>query len=267
MTVWVRGGGDLATGVAYRLFRAGLNLLITEVPNPLAVRRLVSFSEAVYQGMVEIEGVQAVRVRDVNSVYKSWKARQIPVLIDPPGNIRLALQPQVLVDARMTKKPPDLGMDAAPLVIGLGPGFTAGENCHAVIETMRGHTLGRVLWEGSPRPDTGIPELVNGRGNERVLRAPIDGEINTIVTIGEHVKAGQMIAEVGGQPILAPFDGVLRGLLRAGNQVKKGLKVGDVDPRKDPEYCRMVSDKSLAIGGGVLEAILTKGELRAVLWS
>ncbi len=164
MTVLVRGGGDLASGVAYRLFHAGLKLIITEVPNPLAVRRLVSFSEAVYQGEVEVEGIRAVRVDTADAILETWQSGKIPVIVDPPGDIRLALQPQVIIDARMMKKPPELGIDAAPLVLGLGPGFTAGENCHAVVETMRGHTLGRVIWEGSPKLDTGIPETVNGRG-------------------------------------------------------------------------------------------------------
>lgn len=267
MTVLVRGGGDLASGVAYRLFHAGLKLIITEVPNPLAVRRLVSFSEAVYQGEVEVEGIRAVRVDTADAILETWQSGKIPVIVDPPGDIRLALQPQVIIDARMMKKPPELGIDAAPLVLGLGPGFTAGENCHAVVETMRGHTLGRVIWEGSPKLDTGIPETVNGRGGERVLRAPVSGELVPHAAIGDHVRAGQVVAEVGGQSIPAPFDGVLRGLLRAGIDVKKGLKIGDVDPRDNPDYCRMVSEKSLAIGGGVLEAILSQGELRAILWS
>ncbi len=266
MTVIVRGGGDLATGVVCRLYRAGLKVLITEVPEPLAVRRLVSFSEAVFQGKVAVEEITAVLISEVGQAKSTWSGGQIPVLVDPEGAAIHSLSPQVVIDARMLKKSLETGKEAAPLVIGLGPGFTAGENCHAVVETKRGHRLGRVIWDGSAAPNTGIPESVNGRGGERVLRAPAAGELFTLAEIGDHVKAGQTLAEVAGLAVTAPFNGVLRGLLRSGVQVKQGLKIGDVDPRDDPEYCRMVSDKSLAIGGGVLEAILSMGDLRANLW-
>jgi xanthine dehydrogenase accessory factor len=248
------------------LFRAGLKILVTEIPEPLAVRRLVSFSEAVFRGEVEVEGVSAILIHDIRDAAQVWQTKQIPVYVDPQGESIQALAPGVVIDARMLKKPPKVGLDAAPLVIGLGPGFIAGTNSHAVIETKRGHTLGRVIWEGAPEPDTGVPESVNGKGYERVLRAPATGTLKTIAVIGEYVQAGQTIAEVEGHGILTPFDGVLRGLLRNGAKVRAGLKIGDVDPRADPEYCRMVSDKSLAIGGGVLEAILSKGDLRASLW-
>jgi xanthine dehydrogenase accessory factor len=166
----------------------------------------------------------------------------------------------------MTKKTPELEMDAADLVIGLGPGFVAGENCHAVIETNRGHTLGRVIWEGPPLADTGIPESVNHQGVSRVLRAPADGPLLAHAEIGEHLKAGQLVAEVAGRSVQAPFNGVLRGLIYPGVEVTVGLKIGDVDPRNDPRYCRLVSDKALAIGGSVLEAILSRPTLRPYLW-
>jgi xanthine dehydrogenase accessory factor len=177
------------------------------------------------------------------------------------------INPEVVVDARMRKKPPREGKELASLVIGLGPGFVAGENCHAVIETNRGHNLGRVLWRGVPEQDTGIPGSVQGYSSERVLRAPGKGKLQTRVEIGDRLIKGSLIAQVGEEEVLAPFDGILRGLLRDGTAVKSGLKIGDVDPRKDPNLCKLISDKSRAIGGGVLEAILACPDLRSVLWT
>jgi xanthine dehydrogenase accessory factor len=166
----------------------------------------------------------------------------------------------------MSKKPPDLGMDSAPLVIGLGPGFVAGENCHAVVETKRGHFLGRVIWNGPAQPNTGVPGTIGGRQTDRVLRAPTNGILEAHATIGDPLDSGQVVAEVAGKPIRAAFKGILRGLIQPGLQVKQGLKVGDVDPRADPSYCTTISDKALAIGGGVLEAVLTRPSIRSALW-
>ncbi|MFQ5615479.1 MAG: selenium-dependent molybdenum cofactor biosynthesis protein YqeB [Anaerolineales bacterium] len=264
--ILIRGGGDLASGVALRLHRAGFGVAITEIPQPLAVRRLVSFAEAVYRGVFSVEGVGARRVAGVESAPQILARGAIPVFVDPPADIRHELHPAVLVDARMTKKPPDLGMDAAPLVIGLGPGFIPGENCHAAIETRRGHTLGRALWDAPPDPDTGTPEGVGGRGFERVLRAPANGTLAARAEIGDRLQPGQLIAEVAGEPVRAPFRGVLRGLLHPGLIVRTGMKIGDLDPRNDPRHCTLVSDKALAIGGGVLEAILSRADLRPWLW-
>lgn len=263
----LRGGGDLASGVAVRLHRAGLTPIILEIAQPLCVRRLVSFAEAVYRGQVEVEGIAGVRVTTAEEARSALKNGRIPVLIDPEAAIRQALPPLVWIDARLTKRPPDLGIETAPLVIGLGPGFTAGVDCHAVVETNRGHNLGRVFWEGSAEPDTGIPEGVGPYRAERVLRAPTEGILKNWVELGTRVYSGQTVAEVNGQPIQAPFDGVLRGLIHPGLRVTKGLKIGDVDPRGDPEYARRVSDKALAVGGGVLEALLSDPALRARLWN
>lgn len=266
----MRGGGDLASGVALRLHRVGLKFVITELAQPLTVRRLVSFSNAVFEGFVEVEGVLGQRVDTVAEAMLVLEKDQIPVMVDPMCKVCLApeLDVRAVIDARMTKKYSDSElMGSTPLLIGLGPGFVAGENCHAVIETNRGHRLGRVIWDGAPEADTGIPGKVATFRAERVLRAPADGVIKAIIPLGERVQQGQVIASVGGQPILAPFDGVLRGLLYDGLLVHQGMKVGDVDPRDDPSYAYLVSEKSLAIGGGVLEALLSRSELRHTLWN
>ncbi|MBW8011875.1 MAG: EF2563 family selenium-dependent molybdenum hydroxylase system protein [Chloroflexi bacterium] len=264
--ILLRGGGDLASGVALRLVRAGMRVLITEIPQPLAVRRLVSFSDAVYEGTRTVEGITAQLVEDIEQVQKVIESGEIPVIIDPAAEIIQDLQPLVLVDARMTKQPPDLAIDSAPLVIGLGPGFIASENCHAVVETQRGHFLGRVLWEGSAIPNTGIPGSISKFQVDRVLRAPIDGLLKVHTEICLHLEQGEIIAKVNGEEISAPFTGVLRGMLREGMQVLAGMKIGDLDPRDDPSYCTRISDKALAIGGGVLEAVLTQTDIRNKLW-
>jgi xanthine dehydrogenase accessory factor len=270
----IRGGGDLASGVAVRLQRAGLSLLIAELPQPLAVRRLVSFGEAVYAGTIEVEGVPARCVENLSAALDLMQAGQIAVMVDPQLKILQDLHEMdrgwelgVLVDGRMTKRPPELGKEAAPLVIGLGPGFVAGENCHAGVETNRGHNLGRVFWHGATEADTGIPEGVAARRSERVLRAPAAGVLVAHAEIGERLEAGQLLAEVARIPVRAPFKGVLRGLLHPGIEVAKNLKIGDLDPRDDPSFCSLVSDKALAVGGGVLEAILSQPEIRRRLWS
>lgn len=267
--VLLRGGGDLASGVALRLHRAAIRVVITELPQPLAVRRTVSFSEAVYQGQVMIEGVTANLAGSPAAVIAALQAEEIPVVVDPGSRLRFdpGLEVVALVDGRMTKRPPDLGMEAAPLVVGLGPGFIAGQNCHAAIETNRGHFLGRVIWEGAPQPNTGIPGKVGDCQNERVLRASTDGLLNTWAAIGDQVLKGALLAQVGSSAITAPFDGCLRGLLPDGIQVQAGMKVGDLDPRNDPQFTHSVSEKSLAIGGGVLEALLTRLEIRERLWT
>lgn len=272
MWIVIRGGGDLASGVAMRLYRAGLRVLITELAQPLVVRRLVSFAEAVYEGQAQVEGVTGQRVDDLDQAQEAAQRGKIPVLVDAQGKTidelcyhaagRLAI-----VDARMLKQPPERSDIHSAFVVGLGPGFTAGQDCHAVIETNRGHLLGRVIWQGNTTDDTGIPESVAGHGADRVLRAPAAGLLKGYAAIGEHVHTGQVLAEVAGQLVYAPFDGVLRGLLRSGLAVGDGLKIGDVDPRNDPQYCYLISDKSLSIGGGVLEAIFSQAHLRPYLWS
>ena len=264
--VLLRGGGDLASGVALRLHRAGIRVAITELAEPLAVRRTVSFSEAVYVEHHSVEGVQA-RLIKPDQLSAALEAGEIPVLVDPDANIlTFDLRPwtfAVVVDARLIKKPPaSLPIDI-PLHIGLGPGFHAGEDCHTVIETRRSHTLGRVYWAGTTQADSGQPE----GDPRRVLRAAADGVLAARAEIGEHVAEGQVVAVIGKQvEVVSPLRGVLRGLIRNGIHVTQGLKIGDVDPRDDAQACYLVSDKALAIGGGALEAILTKMDIRKQLW-
>ena len=267
--ILIRGGGDLASGVALRLYRVGLSVVIAELAQPMAVRRLVSFSEAVYSGEVTIEGVTGRRVNDPGDslkVLQLLSKGRIPVLVDPEAKSAQLVHPMVIVDARMTKLPPEPLRHSARLYLGLGPGFVAGETCHAVIETNRGHRLGRVIWEGAAQADTGLPAAVGEHGAERALRAPADGQVSGLVQIGDHVQAGQAVAEVAGISVPAPFAGVLRGLIHPDCPVRQGMKIGDVDPRDDPAICSLVSEKSLAVGGGVLEAILSRAELRQNLW-
>ena len=256
--VLLRGGGDLATGVALRLFRAGIRVAVAELPQPLAVRRSVSFAEAVYEGRHTVEGVTA-RLTQRDQFPASLEAGEIPVLIDPDADILSVFQFPVVVDARLTKQTPPPLPTIVPLHIGLGPGFHAGENCHAVIETRRSHTLGRVYWTGTTQPDSGEPE----GDPRRVLRAPGDGVLLSKAKIGDYVDEGQTLAMIGGTwEVVSPFRGILRGLIHDGLHATRGMKIGDVDARNDASACLLVSDKALAIGGGVLEAILSKEEIR-----
>jgi xanthine dehydrogenase accessory factor len=253
--ILLRGGGDLASGVALRLHHAGFHVVITELPRPLAVRRLVSFSEAVYTGQITVENVTA-RLVTADRVQVTLEAGEVPVLVDTDANHLRITNYQAVIDARLIKSPPPPLPIPVPLHIGLGPGFHAGRDCHAVIETRRGPTLGRVYWAGVTAPDNGQPE----GDPRRVLRATSDGILITHANIGEHLEEGQLIAEIQSKveasKVVSPFAGVLRGLLRDGMEVTRGLKLGDVDSRDDPALCRLVSDKALAVGGGALEAVL-----------
>ncbi len=257
MLVLVRGAGDIATGIALRLHRAGMQVVMTDLPKPTAIRRTVSFSEAILQGQTTVEDViaRAVTVENVPAVLA---AGEIPVLADPDCKCRAELQPQVLVDAILAKRNLGTEITDAPAVIAVGPGFTAGVDCHAVVETMRGHYLGRVIWEGQAMPNTAVPGLIGGYAGERVLRAPADGIFRSILEIGAQVQAGDVAGYVGDMPMTCTIGGILRGILPDGTPVHKGMKSGDVDPRCEQAHCTCASDKALAVGGGVLEAILQK---------
>lgn len=264
--VVIRGAGDLATGVAYRLHKAGFPVIMLERPAPLFVRRTVSLGNAIFEGgRYQVEGITGQQIAQPTEADAVLEAGAVPILVDDAGQSLPALAPQVLVDARMMKQPLDTSIQDAPLVLALGPGYTVGQHCHAVIETNRGHHLGRVIWEGAAEADTGTPGRVAGYAAERVLRAPAAGYVIPVngVSIGTPVEVGQAIATIGRHRIVAGFPGIVRGLVHPSVSVWEGLKIGDIDARNNPAYCYTVSDKSLAIGGGVLEAVLSAPGIRA----
>lgn len=256
MLILIRGAGDIATGVALRLYRSGMQVVMTDLPQPTAIRRTVCFSPAITHGETVVEGIHAVRAETAEQALALLAEGVVSVLPDPQLTCLPALHPDGLVDAILAKKNLGTHITDAPVVVGVGPGFTAGVDCHAVVETMRGHTLGRVIYEGRALPNTNIPGLIGGYAGERVLRAPDDGIFHTVLDIGAQVKSGDVAGEVNGKPMVCTIDGVLRGLLVDGTPVHKGMKSGDVDPRCKEEYCYTASDKALAVGGGVLEALL-----------
>ncbi len=257
LVILIRGGGEMASGVAHRLHQCHFKVCIIEIPHPLAVRREVTFCEAIYGGKKEVEGVRAGLISKPEEIEEAWKRGGIPILIDPDGKkTRNFLKPDVLIDAIMAKKNLGTQISDAPLVIGLGPGFEAGKDVHVVIETNRGNNLGKMILNGSAEPDTGIPGEIGGYTIERLLRTMKKGVFHPQKSIGERVNKGSVVAVADDFPVIARISGVVRGLLREGAEVKKGMKVGDIDPRGKKEVCFTISDKARAIGGGVLEAIL-----------
>ena len=263
MFTLIRGAGDLASGIALRLWRSGIEVVMTDLPRPTAIRRTVSFSEAIVHGETTVEDVTARLAANADEARALLAQGIVPVLANPDCACRADLHPDALVDAILAKRNLGTRRTDAPIVIGVGPGFTAGVDCHAVVETMRGHTLGRVIYTGSALPNTNIPGLIGGFAGERVLRAPADGEFRSARQIGDLVKAGDVAGYVAGEPMVCTIGGVLRGLIADGVLVHKGMKSGDVDPRGDVDNCYTASDKALAVGGGVLEALLhLSGALR-----
>lgn len=256
MLILIRGAGDIASGIAWRLKRSGFAVAMTDLAHPTAVRWRAAFCPAVWLGEWTVEGVTARRCDDMPQVEACLKHGEIPVLVDPEGAAAKQLKPEVVVDAILAKRNLGTMITDAPLVVGIGPGFTAGTDCHCVIETMRGHTLGRVIDEGSAIPNTGIPGNVGGYTVERVLRTPCAGVFEPLKEIGDRVEAGERVARVDGQEVISQITGCLRGILPAGTMVPRaGFKAGDVDARCVREHCFTISDKALAIGGGVLEAV------------
>lgn len=257
MKILIRGAGEIASGVAHCLWRSGFsNILLTEIQIPLAVRRKVSFSEAVFDGSATVEGLEAIRVQGMDDLFPVWERGCIAVIVDPPCQCIGELKPDVVVDAILAKRKlgnlkPDSG-----LLIALGPGFEAGHDCHCVIETNRGHDLGRLITKGTTSLNTGMPGAIMGQTHSRVLRAPTHGLLETSMQIGDRVDNGSVIAQVGGIPVHAQTGGILRGLLRPGYVVGNHAKIGDLDPRSDINYCHTISDKARSIGGSVLQAIL-----------
>ncbi len=255
MLVLIRGAGDLASGIACRLYRSGMQVAMTELKHPTTVRCTVAFSPAVYLSEAAVEGITARRATDTREAFTLLKQGVIPVLVTEKPPL-CELRPDAFVDAVIAKRNLGTSMTDAPIVVGVGPGFTAGADCHAAVETRRGHDLGRVLYTGSPAPNTGVPGNIGGYTVERLLRAPCDGVFLPVVKIGDRVEAGERVAAVAGLPVLSAVSGVVRGLLPEGTPVHKGMKSGDVDPRGERDYCFTVSDKANAVAGGVLEAIL-----------
>ncbi len=256
LVVLIRGAGELASGVAHRLARSGFRLFLTEAPAPLAVRRAVSFCEAVHDGAKTVEGLTARLIQQPGQAAELWARGELPVMVDPDLSCLDQVRPAVIVDALLAKRNTGLKRGMAPLTIGLGPGFRAPEEVDLAIETNRGHNLGRLIYHGEPEANTGVPGDIAGYTHERVLRSPADGVFETAHKLGDRVAAGDTVAQVAGQPVVAQIGGVLRGLIRPGAQVRAGLKVGDVDPRGKIEYLDTISEKARAIGGSVLEGIL-----------
>ena len=266
MLILVKGAGDLATGTAVRLYRAGFQVVMTDIAQPTAVRRTVAFSQCIYDGQTTVEGITARKAENRDQVRDILAAGEIPVLVDPQAAILAQLPFMVVVDAILAKKNLGTTISDAPIVLALGPGFTAGVDCHGVIETKRGHDLGRLILEGSAIPNTGVPGDVGGYTKERIIRAPAGGPFEPVAQIGQQVNLGDVVAKVNGIPVTAQLTGIVRGMLPAGIPVTAGMKSGDIDPRCEVRHCFTVSDKARAIGGGVLEGILYFGR-RLRLWN
>ena len=259
LVIGIKGAGEMASAVAWRLYQARIQaIFMMETPDPLAVRREVSFCEAVHDGKQTVEGVAAVRAVDVKQIPAIWQDGNIAVISDPEWQAISQINPDVVIDAILSKKNLGTARHEADLVVALGPGFSAGQDSHLVIETNRGHDLGRIISSGAAEPNTGVPGSIGGYGRERVLRAPLDGMFAARRRIGDLVKSGETIGTVDDHAVKAQIDGILRGLIRDRHQVRKGLKLGDIDPRAEVRFCYTISDKSRAIAGSVLEAILRK---------
>ncbi len=271
----VRGAGDLATGTIVRLTNCGFRVFVMECAQPSAIRRQAALSEAVYDGVATVEGVTCRRITAPNEAEAVWQNGEVPLLVDEAASCVDVLKPAVVIDAILAKRNLGTHRTMAPITIGLGPGFTAGQDVDAVIETMRGHNLGRVLYTGKALPNTGVPGLIGGYGAERVMHAPATGQLRCAldeagkpIGIGGIVQRGQVIAFVGDTPVLASLDGVLRGLIRTGYPVKTGLKIADIDPRiEQKENCNTISDKARNIAGGVVEAMLQLAKQRGITLS
>jgi len=255
--VVVRGGGDIATGTICRLHHCGYKLLVLETKNPTAIRRTVSLSEAVYDGIQTVEGVTTELIKTSKDCRAIWAKNRVPLLIDPTADCLSKINPIALVDAILAKKNCGTTKNMAPITIGLGPGFIGGKDVHAVIETARGHQLGRVIYNGAPLANTGIPGIIEGYAKERVLYAPASGTIEVLQDIGKQVTRGDLVARIDNNEVVAPLTGLVRGMIRNQTTVTEGFKIGDIDPRITEEgNCYSISDKARCISGGVLEALL-----------
>jgi len=258
LIVLIRGGGEVASGVAHRLFRAHFKVCLTEIPHPQAVSRGVAFSEAVYNGEKEVEGVVAKLVQSAGEIPQMWGKNRLPIMVDPETTLKDTLHPDILIDAIMAKRNLGTRLTDAPLVIGLGPGFQAGKDVHLVVETNNSEGLGEVVFAGEAEKNTGVPIAIGGLTSERVLHSPEDGLFVSKKEIGDLVTAGEVIASVGRQALEAPIGGIVRALLRSGIQVEEGTKLAEIDPVGSKETCYSIRARMRAISGGVLEAILIR---------
>ncbi|MCD4720842.1 MAG: EF2563 family selenium-dependent molybdenum hydroxylase system protein [Desulfobacula sp.] len=259
LIIAVKGAGEMATGLACRLFQSNFkHIFMMEIQNPMAVRRQVSFCEAIHDGEIIVEGLKAKKVLHPNDIRAAWDNNSIPVIVDPGWESIKAIRPHVVIDAIIAKKNLGTNLLEAPLVIGLGPGFEAGKDVHMAIETNRGHNLGRIILKGCPEPNTGAPGNIDGYTIERVVRAPCTGIFTSSLSIGTLVKKNDVVGYVDNKPVITQIDGIVRGQIRNNISVTDKLKIGDIDPRGNIEYCTTVSEKARAIGGSVLEAILRK---------
>ncbi|MEG0179194.1 MAG: selenium-dependent molybdenum cofactor biosynthesis protein YqeB [Oscillospiraceae bacterium] len=256
MVVLIKGAGDIASGIALRLAHCKYKIVMTELSHPTTVRCTVAFSRAVYDKCAQVEDVNAVLVQDIDEARKIIEQGKIAVVIDKDAAVSKELKPDLIIDAILAKYNTGTKITDAKCVIGIGPGFIAGEDCHAAVETNRGHTLGRVIYKGSPIANTGEPGNIGGYTSERIIRAVCDGIFEPLCAIGDIVTQGQKVAIINGEAVYANIGGVVRGMLPKNTQVHKGMKSGDIDPRGIKDYCYTVSDKALAVGGGVLEAML-----------
>jgi len=256
LVILIRGAGEMATGVAHQLASCHFKVYMTEISNPQAVRREVAFSEAIFDSEKEVEGITAKRAESADHISEVWRDGKIPILIDPDAKVKDFLKPDVLIDATLAKKNLGTKITDALLVIGLGPGFHAGWDVHLIVETNRGHNLGRIIANGEAEPNTGIPGSIAGYTEERVIRAPKAGNFKALKKIGDGVRANEKVGIIGNVEVRSRIAGVIRGLLRDGTEVWKGMKLGDVDPRGTKAHCYTISDKARTISGGVLQAIL-----------
>jgi xanthine dehydrogenase accessory factor len=263
MLVLIKGAGDLASGIALRLRHARFDVVMTDIANPTAVRRTVAFCQAIIDGKTVVEDITAVLAKNTEEIKSALDQKMIPMLVDPDARMVQELAPDILVDAIMAKKNLGTKINDAPVVIAIGPGFTAGADCCAVIETKRGHTLGRVITASDSEPhaipNTGVPGDIGGFSTERLIRAPADGVFEGKVNIGDRVQKGDIVGMTAGRPIRAEIDGIIRGILSSGIPVTAGMKSGDIDPRCENFHCFTVSDKALSVAGGALEALLALG--------
>ncbi len=258
LVILIRGGGEIASGVAHKLARAHFRVCLTEDSHPLAVSRGVAFCEAIYDGEKGVEGVVAKRVESASEIARVWQENKLPIIVDPEALVRDNIKPDVLIDAIMAKKNLGTRITDAPLVIGLGPGFKAGKDVHMVVETNDSENLGKVILEGEAEKDTGIPIAVAGLTFERALHSPTKGLFQTDKEIGDLATAGEVVASVAEQPVKAEIDGIIRALLRNGTAVEKGTKLGEIDPTGDREVCYTIRARARSIAGGVLEAIMMR---------